>query len=343
MMILSEREKIVLSSIIMQFVQTAEPVGSKSLAYSLDLGLSPATIRNVMAGLEEKGLITHPHTSAGRVPTTQGYKIYIQNLMRRKKLSREEKELIYHTLRENVTDFDSFLETTSKLLANITHQLSFLTIPVLESSSLEKLDVVPINQSRIMIAVYVTSGIIKSIYIQLQEEFDFSNLDKVVAILNERLHGLKLSEIRKKFQLLIQDIPVNEYGILKVIVKNYKTVFDENFSHEFVFKGTKNLLLQPEFMNNPKAADVLNIIEEREQFLKIFTSVQHVTRNIKIAIGEDIPVSPMQDCSIIISDFHFGEESGKIGVVGPTRMDYRHVFAFLDFTAKVISELIKSN
>lgn len=342
-MFLTEREKIVLSSIIINFIKTVEPVGSKTLSYKLDLGISPATIRNIMASLEEKGLITQPHTSAGRIPTSKGYKMYITNLMKRKRLSREERELIYHTLKENSKDFDSFLEAASKLLANITHQLSFLTIPVLKSSTLEKLDVIIVSNNRLLVVVYVTSGILKTLYITFQDHFDLASLDKVVSILNERLHGLKLNEIRDKFQLLIKDIPVDKYSALKVILKNYKELFDPNYNHELIYRGTNNLLLQPEFQNNPKVADVLQLIEEKEKFLTVFTSVKSINKRIHIAIGEEIPLTPLRDCSIITTNFNFGEEAGKIGIIGPQRMDYGHVIAFLEYTANAITDIINSN
>lgn len=340
---LNQREKVVLASIITQFIKTAEPVGSKTLSFQLNLGLSPATIRNIMAQLEEQGYITQPHTSAGRVPTSLGYREYVSHLMKRKRLSREEKELIYHSLKMGVTDFNSFLETASMLLANITHQLSFLTIPVLENSVLKKLDADLVGNNRLMIVIYVDSGILHSVYLEINDEVKYRDIDRVISALNERLQGMKLTDIMEKFRLLIQDMPVHDEPVLRVILKNYQTVFNPVRFHDLIVKGTSHLVVQPEFQNNPRLADLLRIIEKKEPFLQLFYKEPLAGTKSGVAIGEEIPVEELQDCAIITSEFSFGKESGKIGILGPKRMNYEQAFSLIEFTAKVISDITFSN
>lgn len=340
---LSQRHNIVLSSIVEHYISSVEPIGSKFLSYKLNLGLSPATIRNVMAELEEVGLITHPHTSAGRLPTTAGYKYYVNELMKKKRLSRKERELIYSSLAENIDDPESFLATTSRLLANITNQLSFLTLTILEDSSFEKLDVIQLSSNRIMVVIFVNSGILKSLYIELNDSINPNELQTASKILNERLHGMKLNEIRQSFRTIIQDVPVDKNSILKVFLKRYQDLFSSDNLMNLIVKGTKNLLLQPEFKDNPNLSEVLDYIEEKQKFKDLVeTNIQSNNKSV-IFIGDDIPIPPMKECSVVMSQFKFGTEIGQIGIIGPQRMNYSNILAFVEYTASVISDLIKNN
>ena len=196
---LNEREKNILRYVIQQFILTASPVGSRFITKKYDVGVSPATVRNIMFDLEESGFIIHPHTSAGRVPTDKGYRFYVDSLMELQKLKSAEKGLITKGFENKIIETDEIFRLTSELLSRITNQLAYISYPKIDSSIFEKLQILSLSSSRIMVVISITSGLVKTITLEFSSEIKSTQIESVQSLLNERLTGLTFKEIRSTF------------------------------------------------------------------------------------------------------------------------------------------------
>ena len=184
---LNDREKNILRYVIQQFILTAAPVGSRYITKKYDVGVSPATVRNIMFDLEESGLIIHPHTSAGRVPTDKGYRFYVDSLMELQKLKISEKGMITKGFENKLLETDEIFKVTSELLSRITNQLAYISYPKIDSSIFEKLQIVSLSSSRILIVISITSGLVKTITLEISTEIKSTQIETVQSLLNERL------------------------------------------------------------------------------------------------------------------------------------------------------------
>jgi len=213
---LNEREKNILRHIIQQFILTASPVGSRNITKKYEIGLSPATVRNIMSDLEDEGYVDHPHTSAGRVPTDKGYRFYVDSLIDIQDIKSSEKAFIKEKLVESY-EADELLKITSVLLSKITHQLACVTYPKLESGVLEKLQLVSLSSTRLLVVISIKSGLVKTITLELSTEIEASKIEPIQNLLNERLSGLTLNEIRKTFNERLHDlIDVDKTSIVRL-------------------------------------------------------------------------------------------------------------------------------
>ncbi|HQJ47307.1 MAG TPA: heat-inducible transcriptional repressor HrcA, partial [Ignavibacteriaceae bacterium] len=194
---LNEREKLILRSIVQQFILTAAPVGSRNITRKFDVGVSPATVRNIMSELEDSGFINHPHTSAGRIPTDKGYRYYVDSLMEISALNSTEKSIIEKGLDSKLLEKEQILKVASKLLSNITKQIACVTYPTLDKGILTKIQLVSLSSTRMLVVVSIQSGLIKTITLEFESEIEESSIPEVESILNERLSGLTFQEIRQ--------------------------------------------------------------------------------------------------------------------------------------------------
>ena len=197
---LNQREKTILRSIVQQFILTATPVGSRNITKKYDIGYSPATVRNIMSDLEDSGFINHPHTSAGRVPTDKGYRYYVDSLMDIEKLNLKERGLIDNSISSIMDEADELVKVTSRLLSSITKQIACVTYPNLESGVLEKIQIISLTSIKILVVISIKSGLVKTITMELDSEIKESQRESVQLLLNEKLAGLNLAEIRNTFK-----------------------------------------------------------------------------------------------------------------------------------------------
>lgn len=223
---LTERERTILRYIIYNFIQTAKPVGSRYLAKRYSLGLSPATIRNTMADLEYFGYIDHPHTSAGRIPTDKGYRVYVDSLMEVEQLTEEEKQEITHTLKTSA-DTEEMLRESSRLLGKISNQLSIVSAPHLSSGVFEKLELITISSAKIMAVISIKFGLVKTIMMEVHSEIPREKLETISRILNERLSGLTLQQIRDTFADRVKDMTHEETGLIRLFINLKNKLFDD--------------------------------------------------------------------------------------------------------------------
>ncbi|MEI7812486.1 MAG: heat-inducible transcriptional repressor HrcA [Ignavibacteria bacterium] len=339
---LNDREKTILRNIIHQFVLTAAPVGSRNIARKFQLGLSPATIRNIMSDLEDTGFLEHPHTSAGRVPTDKGYRFFVDSLMEPSQLSYEEKELINRELKQFTDETDELIKITSMLISNITNQLACVTFPNLDTGILEKLQIVELTSSRILVVVSIKSGIIKTITLELNAGVNSGHIQAVQNLINERLAGLSLSEIKRTFSERFKDISDTYKPAIRVFLDSAEKIFTNiNRSDKAVITGTGNFLRQPEFERFENMCSIIELIEDKENITHFIDDKTNSQDDLIIRIGSENKSERLNDYSLITKEYTVGDVSGTIGVVGPRRMNYSRVIAIIVYASDMLSEYLK--
>ena len=341
---LNQREKAILRSIVQQFILTATPVGSRNITKKYDIGFSPATVRNIMSDLEDSGFINHPHTSAGRVPTDKGYRFYVDSLMDIEKLNTKEKGLIEDGLSSITIEADDLVKITSRLLSSITKQIACVTYPNLESGILEKIQIISLTSTKILAVISIRSGMVKTITMELDTEMRESQLESVQSILNERLAGLSLEEIRNTFKERFKDADDDQKPIIRLFVDSVDKLFkDDTKSDRLIVTGAKNIIQQPEFEHPENFQSIIELIEDKDVIIHIMEkSSESNKEEVYISIGSENVEKKLKEYSFVSKEYKFGESSGTLGIIGPKRMEYSRIVAIVDYLAKVLSEQLKS-
>lgn len=341
---LNQREKAILRSIVQQFILTATPVGSRNITKKYDIGFSPATVRNVMADLEDSGYINHPHTSAGRIPTDKGYRYYVDSLMNVEKVNTKEKTIIENSLGQILDETDDLVKVTSKLLSSITKQIACVTYPNLESGILERIQIITLTSTRILVVISIKSGLVKTITMELDTEMKESQIESVQVLLNEKLAGLSLSEIRKSFKERFIDVEDEKRPIIRLFVDSVDKLFrDEVRADRLIITGAKNVIQQPEFENPENFQSIIELIEDKDVIIHIMDKSSGSKREeVYISIGSELVDKKLQEYSFVSKEYKIGDTSGTLGIIGPKRMEYSRIVAIVDYLAKVLSEHIKS-
>ena len=339
---LNEREKNILRYIIQQFVLTASPVGSRNITKKYDLGISPATVRNIMFDLEESGYINHPHTSAGRIPTDKGYRTYVDSLMNLERISQTDKGIIKKSFKQTIVDTDELLRLTSKLLSSITRQLAAVTYPKVDSGTLEKIQLVSLSSTRILVVISIKSGLVKTITLEQNTELKSNQLESVQGLLNERLSGLSLKEIRDTFKDRFRDVPEDHNSIIRLFIDSAEKIFkDVKYNDKLVITGAKNVIKQPEFEVPEKFQSIVELMEDQDVIIHIMEkSGETGSDQVYISIGSENQEERMQDYSLISKEYKIGNVSGTLGIIGPKRMEYSKVVAIVDYVSKLLSEIL---
>ncbi len=342
---LNEREKNILRHIVQQFILTASPVGSRNITKRYDLGYSPATVRNIMSDLEEFGFLGHPHTSAGRVPTDKGYRFYVNALMETHTLAVNEQELIAKQIESAVAESDGVLDLASKLLGRITNQLACVVYPSLDNGILEKIQIITLSSSRIMVIISVRSGLVKTIQLEVNFEVNEKQLHQIQQLLNERLQGLGLREIRESFKDRLKDSISEDKPILRLFYESVDKIFVDLTAQQKLFvNGASNLLKQPEFEDPDRFQSVVELIEDKEIIIHILDKVAKNSNDaVQVSIGLENDHINLENYSLVTKEYKFGATSGTLGIVGPKRMEYSKIVAIVDYTAKILTEFLTRN
>jgi heat-inducible transcriptional repressor len=336
---LTQREKEVLREVVHDFILTANPVGSKFIAKKADIKLSPATIRHVMAQLEESGYLNHPHTSAGRIPTDKGYRFYLDTLMSLETLNEDERAQISSALNLAV-DSSELLSEASKLLGKISKQLSLVSAPYIGDAILTKIDLVHLNSSKILVVISLQTGLIKTIVLEVESEVGDEKLKSVNSILNERLTGLKLSEIRETIAER-----VGEY-VHEEVINRFTMMSDRIFASipdadKFHIGVPQEILSHPEFEMPENFRGILEILGDENVILHILEKTDR-DEPVTVKVGSENEDEKLKDYSLITARYEVGGVSGTVGIIGPRRMQYSRLIPLVDFVAKVISNKLNS-
>jgi heat-inducible transcriptional repressor len=339
---LTEREKSILRYVIHQFILTANPVGSRNLSRKYDIGLSPATVRNIMADLEESGFLGHPHTSAGRVPTDLGYRFYVNSLMETPQLSRNEVDFIESHIDQLNNETNEILRITSQILSSLTSQLACVSYPKLSNAVLEKLQLVAVSNKRLLVVVSIKSGMIRTITLEVEKGIDSKNLAAVQTLLNERLAGLTFTEIKNSINERIKTISGKDIKpIIRVFLDSVGEIFnDVKTSEETFITGTKNLLNKPEFSDPKNMSSIIELIEDKDIIIHVMDkNINDNTNEVAISIGSENKEERLNDFSVVVKEYKVGQIMGSIGIIGPKRMTYSHEIAAVIQMAAILSKI----
>ncbi len=336
---LSERERTVLKYVVHDFIETAVPIGSRYISkrHEDELGLSAATIRNVMSDLEYLGYINHPHTSAGRIPTDLGYRLYLDSLMHQEQISESEKRHIRDDLQSH-NEEDEIFKQSSRLLSKISHQLCVVTSPYLRRGIFEKLELVQVNSNRLMVIISLQMGLVRTLMMEVNSEIAREKLDELSRFLNERLSGLSLDQIRETFADRIRDAQGEETGLLRLFIDSVDKLFFPNKSEKLHIAGTGIIVEQPEFENPKNFRGVIELISNEEIIIHVLAKGSQ-NEQVNVTIGQENGDEKLKDYSIINGTYTLGTVTGSIGVIGPTRMPYARMIPLVDYVAKTISEM----
>lgn len=337
---LSDREQSVLRIVVHNFIQTAIPVGSRYISKHFEPQLSAASIRNVMSDLEERGFLSHPHTSAGRIPTDVGYRFYVDYLMEMQHLSDGDRTTIQQQL-DTVTDTEELLRETSKLLGKITRQLSIVTSPHLSSGVFEKLELIPVASSKLLVIISVRTGIVRTIMIEVGMEIRRDRLDQVARILNERLSGLTLKEARDTFFDRMRDIQDEQSGLVRLFIDSVDQLFSDSREKEKIhIAGTGNIIDQPEFGDPHNFRSVIELIENEDIIVHLLEKHDVQEQQFVVTIGAENQDNNANNYSIVTATYNVDGVTGRVGIIGPTRMNYSKVIPLVDHVAKTIAEMM---
>lgn len=334
---LSEREKAILLNLITHYIQSADPVGSRVIANKFKMGISSATIRNTLQDLEELGLVEQPHTSAGRVPTDQGYRVYVDYLLRPEQLSPTEQKIIRETITREGRGINEMLGQTARLLGDVTRQLGVTIAPRFESGVLENLRLISIAENRVMVVVVVRSGLARSVILEVEASFTDRELAEVESLLNEKLSGLTLAEIRETLQERLHN--VSGHGrLIRLVVDSKEQIWTDKNAGQLHIAGADHLIEMPEFADRDQLLQILKVLEDRKVISDFLSQADQ--EGLVITIGKENKFDEIMHCSLVKSTYKVGNITGSIAVIGPTRMPYSKLVSVVQYTAKSITEVL---
>jgi heat-inducible transcriptional repressor len=336
---LTQREKAVLQSLIDYYIATAKPVGSRLIASKFELGVSPATIRNTMQDLEEMGLVTHPHISAGRVPTDKGYRIYVDTMIEPEDLTSSEEKQIKSEIMIDYAAVEDLLEQTSRVLGLISNQLGVTIAPRFDQGVLSRINLIPVAEKKILVVMAVKHGLIRTVLLEAESSLKTETLEKTASILNERLCGLTLGEIKGSVEQRLKEASDADPKLIRIFLESSDNLLNFPETEQVHLGGATNIVDQPEFKDREKLRGLIELIEEK-RLLAELVSAKGIKNGITITIGKEMERGEMQSCSLVTSSYKAGKVAGTIGVIGPTRMRYAKLVSLVDYTAKLLSDIL---
>ena len=335
---LSERQLRILQAIITDYVETAEPVGSRSIAKKYDLGVSPATIRNEMADLEDMGYLTHPHTSAGRVPSDKAYRLYVNELMKKRNLSAREKRMISDRLSASRDEFDRTIRHAAELLSEITHLASFAMTPATNDETISFIRLLPVDARTLILMIVGDSGNVTNTTLRLNVPYTQESLELLSKNMTVQYRGRTLDDVLKSE--IIEDIGTDIEALSALrghVMPSFIRTLEEMLNVNLYMEGMTNIFSLPEYMS----------IDRAREFMELFARKDWFTQKM-LARGEGVVVTigdendTMKDCTLITATYHVdGKLVGKIGVIGPTRMKYDEITSIMEYLTSNLSESFK--
>ena len=338
---LDERKRKILKAIISNYLETGEPVGSRTISKYTDLNLSSATIRNEMADLEELGLIMQPHTSAGRIPTDAGYRLYVDNMMAEKDTEMEEMKT---QLLERVDKMESLLKQVAKVLAYNTNYATLVTAPQYQNSKLKFIQLSQVDENQLLAVIVVDGNVIKNKLMQVERLLGNDELLKLNVLLNTFLQGASLQDINLEMIQTIKSQAGEFADVMEKIFQGIAEAIHEADEVEIYTSGTTNMLKYPELGNIEQTTKLLEALEDRQGLDELIdeTINSDNSNGIQVYIGEESPVSNMKDCSIVTATYELAEGAkGTIGIIGPKRMDYQKVVSTLKNLTGELDTILK--
>ena len=345
---IDDRKRRILQAIIDDYIDTAEPVGSRTIVKKFDFGLSPATIRNEMADLEDMGYLKQPHTSAGRVPSLTGYRYYVDELMTQYSLTMDEINTLRNTMEVKIDYLEKVIAKTTQVLSKLTNYTAVISSPTLTSGSLKQLRIIGLDGKLALIVVVTNQGAVKDKKIHFSKPLNAEEYSILENVLNRYFANVSFSQITLDDLYKISDETGIEIEFMLPVIEFMRSCVHSEQETDIFVDGTANMLNFPEYSNIERVKKFLNAVNDRNDVIKTMNSVQQSNEGITIRIGNENEGSGFDDCSIITSRYKIGDSmEGVIGLIGPVRMDYKKAVSVLksttDLLTKKMTELTDPN
>jgi len=342
---LSDRERQVLDAVVRTYVATAEPAGSRTVCRRFDLGVSAATVRNTMSDLEEKGYLNHPHTSAGRVPTDRAYRFFVDRLVRPAALSVEQQAQLTEALDPSgASAVEELVRRASRALSLLSSELGIAVAPRLDDAILEKLDLLQVSSETVVMVASIRSGVVRTVYVDLPGAVPDDTLVTLARLLNERLAGLSLREIRATLPERLRDsapeVAPGAEELLNIFMESTAELIQEDTVDGSVVLGQTSVLAsQPEFTSGERLKGLIELTERRDLLAGALLQREH-GGGLKITIGSENLSEALADFTLITAEYRAEGLKGVVGVMGPTRMPYEKVIAIVDYTSRLVTQIL---
>ncbi|MBE6013613.1 heat-inducible transcriptional repressor HrcA [Anaeropeptidivorans aminofermentans] len=340
-MMLNDRKIKILEAIINDYILSAEPIGSRTIAKKYDLGISSATIRNEMSDLEEMGYIVQPHASAGRVPSDKGYRLYVDRLMQYRELTKEEVEYLQGIIINNINHMEYLMRETAKAISVLTNYTTIVSEPEVTRTKIKHLQLIPMDESSVVVVLITDNKVIKNHIIRVAHAPQYDELNKLSLVLNNAFSGKTIEEISgTSCDDIISKIGgVNDSKTFELIINAIKQLVAQEDNIKVYTSGVNNILEFPEFSDIEKARNIFRTFEEKQILITLLG--KDAADKIEVVIGSENNIEQLKDCSIIKANYKYGNKSlGAIGIVGPTRMDYSQAVSVLYGIVKNLNHLI---
>jgi len=338
---LTERQKCILAVVVREYTRTIMPISSQGISRLCGLNVSSATVRNELSLLEELGFVTHPHTSAGRIPTDMGYRYYVDHLLEKVSVSRELAYQVVDSFGDRSQSLDELMRKTSKLLSSLTNQASLVIYPKLELQRLKSINLIPLDVSRMVVVWVSANGMVWHNTIDLETPLEIEKIQSLVNYINKELVGVFFHELEAQ---LVEKIQVRKDSVRRLhdlalrVVKESLLVSQEL---RLFLEGSNNVLNSPEFEDRSKTRQLLNLFESKISILDVFDQSINNT-GLNIHIGQENPLSDITDCSLVTSSYRLKDDTvGFLGVLGPKRMEYERVIPIVEYMSDEMEDLIQ--
>ncbi|HHW61359.1 MAG TPA: heat-inducible transcription repressor HrcA [Syntrophomonadaceae bacterium] len=340
-MTLDRRKRKILESVIKDYVETAEPVGSRAIVRRHALNVSAATVRNEMADLEEMGYLEQPHTSAGRIPSQKGFRYYVDCMMQSEVLSDEELDLLQKYLQEQAQEWQQVFYSVGQFLSQVTNYASFVILPPVKISQFQYLQLLPIDSGQALVLLVTDVGIIMHRRIDIPEDIQPEDLQAISNLFNRALRGRRLEDIyRSDLQLLREELK-DRRRVIDRTLDTVEALLSQTGEEKVFISGALNILREPEFKDLEKIRRILMIFEEDELFKDVIP--QEVSNTVDICIGRENESEEMQEMSVVFAGYHTGREMGRVGVIGPMRMEYWKAAGTVESVRIIMEAFLRDN
>lgn len=336
---LDDRKKRILQAVVQDYISSAEPVGSRTLARKYDLGVSSATIRNEMADLEMLGYLEHIHTSSGRIPSSKGYRLYVDSLLPVKPVSIEEQKVINQWYQSKVQQVDQVFQETAKIISRLTKNVSLVLAPQLSQAAFRCMQFLPLDDHRVIAVLMTDAGFVENRIMEMPSGAVFEDFQRMAAVINECLAGHTLGAIQKDSLKQIEG-EIGDSGLYDSALQLINKALDSQKKERLYLGGTAEMLEQPEYHDVEKVKELL-VMLEKDQLMKDILKA-HLGDGLTVSIGQENDYSGIKDCSIVTATYHLdGELLGSMAVLGPTRMEYGKTMSLLNYMNQNLTEVIK--
>lgn len=337
------RERTVLATVIRGHVETAKAVGSRWVARHSGLGLSPASIRNCMMDLEERGFLTHLHTSGGRLPTNAGYRLFVDDVMKMPSLGKRQARIVDEALdRENFGSLETLLDQACLVLGQLSAQLSVVLSPRYERSVVQRIELSQVDERCVLAVFRMSTGLERTVVVGIDRDVGSEDMSQTLQLMNAVARGKTLDEL-----VLLRDdeeMRVRARGLLltSAVYNGAAELRNGESQDHFHLWGAQNMLAQPEFEDRDRLRDIFKALEEKEILYGLLEPTRH-RKSVSITIGDENPVSELRSCSVVSVSYRFGQFGGAVGVIGPTRMPYEQVVSLVDYVAQTVGRVLVRN